>query len=115
MSLSLPHLSVARSATAAVLALAYTTLTFGATLAPQTAQAGDIFYRAELVAPAAEARAVAGGVAWFCKGTTCVAGKGTSRPVRVCRSLAKEVGSVASFTAKGEALDDAALANCNGD
>ena len=114
MSLSLPRISFVQSAGAAVLALAYTTLTFGVTLAPVPAQAGEVFYRAELAAPAPEARAVAGGVAWYCKDNVCVAGKGTSRPVRVCRSLSKEMGAVASFTAKGEALDEAKLATCNG-
>ena len=115
MSLSLPHLSVGRSAGAAVLALAYTALTFGAALAPQPVAASEVFYRAELAQPVSEARTVAGGVAWFCKETTCVAGKGTSRPLRVCRSLAKEVGSIASFSAKGETLDEAKLATCNGE
>lgn len=112
MTLSRP---LFRSASAAVLALAYTALTFGATLAPSPAQAGEAFYRAELVQPASQARTVAGGLAWQCKDNVCVAGKGTSRPLRICRELSKELGSVASFTAKGEAFDEALLASCNGE
>ena len=80
------------------------------------AHAGETgpFYRAELAAPAAEARPIAAGVAWFCNDDSCAATKGTSRPVIVCARLVKEVGPVASFTAGGEALDAAQLAKCNG-
>jgi len=110
MTLSRP---LFRSATVAILAMAYTALTFGATITP--AQAGEsAFYRAELVSPAGEDRAINGGLAWFCKEDVCVAGKGNSRPVRVCQSLVRQFGPVASFTVKGEALSEAELAACNG-
>ncbi|MFN2098964.1 CC_3452 family protein [Altererythrobacter sp. MF3-039] len=114
MSFSLPRISFAQSAGAAVLAMAYTAVTFGATLAPAPAQANDIFYRAELASPASEARTVAGGVAWYCSENVCVAGKGTSRPLRMCRAIAKEFGEVASFSAKGEELAVDKLSDCNG-
>ena len=83
---------------------------------PTTANAGETgpFYRAELAAPAAEARPIAGDLAWNCSDTRCAAGKGNSRPVIVCARLAKEVGPVASFVADGEALDEDQLARCNG-
>lgn len=97
------------------LALAYTGLTFGALTAPTPAfAASGPHYVAELAAPAKDARTVAAGVAWFCEGTTCKAGKGTSRAVRVCRGLAKELGEVTSFTTQNEALPAAELAQCNG-
>ncbi len=67
----------------------------------------------ELTATATENRTVAGGVAWSCQGTTCVAGKGTSRPLRMCRELQRSLGDVAAFTADGEALEAADLARCN--
>jgi len=114
MSFSLPRISFAQSATAAVLAMAYTALTFGATLAPTPAQANDIFYRVELSSPASEARTVAGGVAWYCSENVCVAGKGTSRPLRMCRAIAKEFGEVANFETRGEALAEEKLDSCNG-
>lgn len=110
MTLSRP---LFRSATVAILAMGYTALTFGTTITP--AQAGEaVFYRAELASPAGEDRSVTGGLAWFCKDDVCVAGKGNSRPVRVCQSLVREFGPVTSFTAKGEALTEAELATCNG-
>lgn len=114
MSISFPRISLAQSATAAVLAMAYTALTFGAALAPTSAQAGEVFYRAELAAPASEARTIAGGVAWNCSDNVCVAGKGTSGSLRMCRAIAKEFGEVASFEARGKALSEDRLANCNG-
>lgn len=115
MTPSLPSLSVRRSAVAAVLAMSYTALTFGATLAPAPANAAEmVYYRAELAAPVTEDRTIAGGIAWLCKETTCIAAKGTSRPLRICRELAKELGPVASFTAKGEALEEDKLDACNG-
>lgn len=99
-----------------VLALAYTVITFGALTAPAPGYAASSgpYYIAELAAPASDARTVAGGVAWFCEGTTCKAAKGSSRPLRICRGLAREFGEVTSFTSKGEALADEKLAQCNG-
>ena len=114
MSLPLPSLSFRRSAVAAVLAMSYTALTFGAALAPTSAQASTVYYRAQLSAPVTEDRAIAGGVAWLCKETTCIAAKGTSRPLRVCRELSKELGPIASFSADSKALAEDKLATCNG-
>ena len=57
---------------------------------------------------------VAGGVAWQCNGTTCVAEKGTSRSMRICRELQRDVGEIVGFTTKGEALAEDKLAKCNG-
>ena len=100
---------------AATLALGYTFAAFGAVLAPSPAAAqSGAYYVAELAQPAEDTRTVAGGVAWRCAETTCVAPKASSRPLRVCRELQRKVGQLASFTAKGEALDAEALARCNG-
>ncbi len=113
MSLSKP-----RNSRFGVLALAavYTTLSFGALTAPVPAAAASngVYYTAELAQPASDNRAVASGIAWYCKGTTCKAAKGNSRPLRICRGLAREFGEVKSFTAKGEALAEDKLASCNG-
>lgn len=96
-------------------ALIWTTVSFGAALSPTAAEAkSTTFYTAELAQPAAQQRTIAGGVVWSCDGTSCVAGKGTSRPLRVCRELNREFGQVNAFTAKGEELDSDALARCNG-
>jgi len=89
-------------------------LALGTTVAPIASQAAAPYYTAKLAAPASDDRAVAGGVAWACKDTTCVAAKGTSRPMRICRGLAREFGEITSFTAKGKALEEDKLAKCNG-
>ena len=99
------------------LALAYTGVTFGALTSPAPALAaiGGPYYVAELAAPASESRTVAGGVAWFCEGTTCRAAKGDSSSLRICRGLQRDFGEVVSFTAKGETLAEDKLARCNGE
>ncbi|MXO96535.1 hypothetical protein GRI34_08930 [Erythrobacter aquimaris] len=111
-------LSLDRSAKISVFvsAFAYTALTFGALTAPTAAEARSTvpYYTAELAQPAAERTTVAGGVAWICSDTSCVARKGTSRPMRICRELKRDLGEVKSFTAKGKALDADKLAKCNG-
>ena len=97
-------------------AILYSAATLGALVAPTSAEArGDgSYYKAELSQPSAERTVVAGGIAWSCSGTTCVAPKGTSRPLRVCRELQRDAGDVVSFTAKGEELAADKLAKCNG-
>lgn len=96
-------------------ALAYTTLTFGVVTAPAPALADNgPYYVAQLAEPAKDKRAVAGGVAWSCQGTTCVANKGGSRASRMCRSLHREFGEITGFTAGGEALAEDKLNRCNG-
>lgn len=110
------NLSVPNSARIAVFASAivYTAATFGlATATPAAAQSGP-YYTATLAQPTEDSRAIAGGIAWACQGTTCVANKGTSRPARICRGLAREMGEIAEFRANGETLDEAKLARCNG-
>lgn len=72
------------------------------------------YYQAELSAPASEARIVAGGLLWSCEGTACVAGKDNSRPLVVCKKLARETAAIARFTAAGEDLSADDLARCNG-
>ena len=97
-------------------AVLYTAAGFGALAAPTAAEARESgpYYRAELTQPAAERIIVASGVAWTCEGTTCVAAKSTSRPMRVCRDLQRDLGEIATFTTKGEALEAKKLAKCNG-
>lgn len=113
MTLSQP---LSRSFVAGALALVYTGLTFGAAITPTAAEARSkpVYYTAELASPAAETRSVVGGVVWVCEGTRCVAAKGNSRPVIMCKRVAKEFGSIAKFTAKGEELQADKLAKCNG-
>ena len=110
-------LSLPRTGKFAILATAvlYTGLTFGvATSTAPANAAGNAYYTATLTAPAGEDRAVAGGVAWTCEGTTCVANKTSARPLRICRGLNRKFGEVASFKVLGQALPSEELAKCNG-
>ena len=92
-----------------------TALSFGATTAPAHA-AGGSFYEVQLAAPLAGAKTqVINDVAFKCEGATCRGSQGTSRAEVVCARLARKVGEVASFAAKGEALDAEGLAKCNGE
>ncbi|WP_379923433.1 hypothetical protein [Erythrobacter sp. R86502] len=110
-------LSIPRTGKLAILASAvvYAGLSFGvvAGSAPANA-AGAPYYSATLSAPAKDTRAVADGVAWACKDATCVAPKAAARPLRVCRSLNRKFGEVASFKVDGEDLAAEELAKCNG-
>lgn len=80
--------------------------------APLAAKDDGPYYRAELAQPAGK-QVIAGGVLWMCEGTQCFAGKGTSRPVVMCKRLAAETSAVMSFSYGGEALGADDLARCN--
>lgn len=112
MTLSLP-----RSGKFAILATAllYTGLSFGvATGAAPVTAANGAYYTAILAAPTSETRAVAGGVAWACEGSMCVANKASARPLRICRGLNRKFGEVAAFKVAGEDLAAEELTKCNG-
>lgn len=109
-------LSLPRTGKLAILgtAVLYTAMTFSvATSTAPANAAGAAYYSATLSAPASEARAVAGGVAWTCEGSTCVANKSPARPLRICRGLSRKFGEVATFKVEGEELAADELAKCN--
>jgi hypothetical protein len=85
---------------------------FAASLAGGTAFAGTQ-YRAEPAAPPVAARLVVKDVLWKCGAGGCVAPQGNSRPAIDCPALAREVGTLRSFTVGGQPLDSAALGKCN--
>lgn len=92
-----------------------TALSFGATASPASA-APTSFYEVQLAAPVDGAKTtILNDVAWKCDGATCRGSQGSSRAEIVCARLARKVGEVASFTAKGETLDAEGLAKCNGE
>lgn len=110
-------LSPSASSKLAILAsaLVYTGLSFGVVTSSAPANAATTaYYTATLAAPAGEARFVAGGVAWTCEGTTCVAGKASARPLRICRGLSRKSGEIASFKVLGQSIEAEELAKCNG-
>lgn len=82
--------------------------------APALAADGPAHYRAELSAPSAKPQVVAGGLLWRCEGTECRAAKDNSRPLTVCRKLARETAEIVRFTAAGSDLPADELARCNG-
>jgi len=89
-------------------------LAAGALAAPAAARDNAPYYQAELTAPAASNRVIAGGVLWFCDGTQCVAAKGSARPAVMCKRLAAETAPVARFSYEGKDLDGEELRRCNG-
>ena len=96
-------------------ALVYTGLSFGvATSASPLEAASTPYYSATLATPASESRFVAGGVAWTCEGTTCVASKASARPLRICRGLNRKSGEIANFKVLGQPIEAEELAKCNG-
>lgn len=71
------------------------------------------YFKAEPAAKPAEARLVLRDTMWKCGDASCTAGRSNSRPAVVCAVLAKEVGSLRSFTVEGTALTAEELEKCN--
>lgn len=97
-------------------AITLTVLALCCAFAPAALQARSAapYYTAELAAPTEEGSVVAGGVVFTCTDTRCIAPRGSDRPLRVCSELRREVGTIASFTANGDALTESRLSRCNG-
>ena len=107
--------TIARKLLAAGIAGIWTCAIFGMALAPSpvSAQTAGPYYTVELTKDARETRVVASGVVWHCEGTRCLAAKGTSRPLRVCRQLQRKVGEIAAMTSDGAIMQATDLARCN--
>lgn len=100
-----------RNAAMLSIALMVSAILFGASASQ--ARSNPIVYTAELVAPVEAASHIIRGTVIKCAGTECK-GRTSSSSVRtICANLADEVGKLASFSYKGEAVDEAALAKCN--
>ena len=103
-------LSSTRLSASAALAMA-----LGLAVAPTAfAQGEGPHFRAQLAAPAAQARLAAGGVVWRCAESSCTAPRTGARPLRMCRELKQSVGQIVSFEVAGAALSTEDLARCNG-
>jgi hypothetical protein len=96
-----------RLLTSSLLAFILTVSLFGG-----TAFAGTQ-YRAEPASPPAATRLIAREIVWKCGTGGCVAPQGNSRPTVDCPALARQVGTLRSFTVGGQPLDSAALGKCN--
>jgi hypothetical protein len=97
-----------RQLTSSLLAFFLTMSLFGGTAFASGAQ-----YRADPAAPPAAARLVVREIVWKCGAGGCVAPQGNSRAAIDCSALAREVGTLRSFTVGGQPLDSAALGKCN--
>lgn len=86
---------------------------FLATASPSFAQGSVGYNIVPVVAPASGEALVSSDVIWKRSGEGYVAPQANSRPAIVCAQAAKKIGKVASFTAQGQAFDEAALAKCN--
>jgi hypothetical protein len=82
--------------------------------APLAARENAPYYHAELAQVPAKSQVIAGGVLWMCEGTQCFAGKGTGRPVVMCKRLAEAASPVVRFSVAGTDLSADDLAHCNG-
>ena len=77
------------------------------------AQTSRGYYSATPVTAPAKTSLVTRTTVWKCGEGTCVASKSTSRDAIMCELVAREVGTLSSFSAGGTAFDADALAKCN--
>ncbi|MBB3764631.1 CC_3452 family protein [Sphingomicrobium lutaoense] len=61
----------------------------------------------------ASARVITKGAAWNCREGQCRAASADSRPAVLCQRLAKEVGTISSFSVDGRTFGEEDLAKCN--
>jgi hypothetical protein len=71
------------------------------------------YYRAQPAVAPAQARVIAGELAWRCGPGGCVAGRSGARPVVDCQGLVRAVGKVKSFAVAGVPLPPDQLEKCN--
>jgi hypothetical protein len=101
-----------RALFAAIAAVVWTAGSFVGVAAP--ARAATPGYSAALAAPLAEPRReIINGVVWRCEGARCTAADDGSRPLVVCRRVAKTFGAVASFDAPRGAFSAEEVGRCN--
>ena len=96
-----------RNAAMLSIALMVSSILFGASTSH--ARSNAIVYTAELVAPVEAANHIIKGTVIQCAGTECKGRKSSSAVRSVCAKLADEVGELASFSYKGEAVDQEAV------
>lgn len=93
-----------------VAAVAAATLSLAPASIAQTARG---YYAATPAVAPEKTSLVTRNTLWKCADGVCTAAQATSRDAIVCELVAKEVGALSSFTAKGQAFDAEALAKCN--
>lgn len=90
-------------------------LLLAATIAtPGFAAAAATSYSVSFAEPAASAPFVSSERQWSCAGVDCRAGGEATSPAKhICARLAKEVGLVTAFSAKGREFSAEEIARCN--
>ncbi len=83
------------------------------TAATAPAMAAGSYYRAELATPASADRLIVRGLIWKCGAEGCVAGRSNSRALIDCSALARQVGTLRSFSVEGRTLAPDELEKCN--
>ncbi|VAV98748.1 hypothetical protein MNBD_ALPHA04-2270 [hydrothermal vent metagenome] len=83
------------------------------TASASQARGSAVIYTAELQTPVEATRHIIKGTVVYCAGTMCKAAKSTSSTRSLCAKIADKVGPLASFSYKGELIDEEALAKCN--
>ena len=81
--------------------------------AASPAIAAGPYYTAQLATPPAAEQLIVRGLVWKCGAGGCVAGRSNSRAVIDCSALAREVGTLRSFTVEGRSLTPDQLQKCN--
>lgn len=94
--------------------VAIITTTFIFTASTAHARSKPVVYTAELQQPVEASHYIIRGTVIHCAGTECKGARGGSSVKTMCAKLSQEVGPLASFAYKGEAMDVDALAKCNG-
>ena len=93
-----------------LLAVAALAATSGLAMAETKPQNGWL----TLSAPTTRDHIVFDGAAWRCKSDVCRSPQVKSLPpLRSCKRLARELGTVTAFSYRGVVLSDAQLADCN--
>jgi hypothetical protein len=71
------------------------------------------YYRAQLSTPPSAERLIVRGTVWKCGADGCVSGPSNHRAMIDCSALARQAGTLRSFTVEGRALAPAELEKCN--
>lgn len=106
---------LSQSPSRSLVTLATAAITTGLLFTASGAQARSsaVVYTAELAAPVEAARHIIRGTVIHCADTQCKGAKSNSSPRTICAKLSREVGTLESFSYKGEAMDAESLAKCN--
>jgi hypothetical protein len=78
-----------------------------------TAGQASTVYRATLAETTDQRVHVIRSAPWICSGDSCATDQARSGPANTCHSVARELGTLISFSADNEALTDEELAQCN--